>query len=192
MGHLLREPVVRLLTPALARAVALLDDRFTIVSVERLSEGKAMLRFGADLRHPVQVGSQRVSPLARPGVPAPLQVDCDASAVLEYCMLQLIVVLAWPAAQWRELAVRLAISVPLAAVLLLLDIPFGVVADLWGLLIDNFAPGTFSPWRLWSFVMLDGGGLMLALVFGAIAIEPARMLCAVPRGSVLPQNSQPS
>lgn len=62
---------------------------------------------------------------------------------------------------WRALAL-----VPALMCLWMIDVPFILLASIWGLVIQMLDPGRFSGLRMWSVFLQGGGELALAAVIG--------------------------
>lgn len=63
---------------------------------------------------------------------------------------------------------RLDILLDLFPAITLLDAPFLLAGEVWGLLIDNVSPGTESALVSWSS-FLQGGGRAVLGIFAALA-----------------------
>jgi hypothetical protein len=51
--------------------------------------------------------------------------------------------------------------------LCLLDVPFILWAEIWGVVVHNADPGRLSPLLIWGDFLLNGGGFAAALALGA-------------------------
>jgi len=174
--HAFRRPIVEPMIPVFRAAVRLLATEFIINSAEIVREGpKETLRFRANLSMPLKFAGQTLYPFGWRGVvpQGGYQVRVDLGGVLQYCALLLILVLAWPASHVKEFAIRLALSLPLTAILLLIDVPSTVAAELWGVLHREYDPGGFNGWMVWSRFLMGGGGLVIACLMGTLAIAAA-------------------
>jgi hypothetical protein len=83
------------------------------------------------------------------------------------CVLLSATALAWPVRRRGLLAIRTLVLPPALLVLCMVDVPFILWAQLWGLVVSVADPGRFSPLLIWSDFLLGGGGLALALALGA-------------------------
>jgi len=199
--------------PWFNRVVAAIDDSFTIRGSEIAKRhGADIVRFHADLAHPIQIGGGTLYPQTAGTGVSQLQVTVTVGGVLQSCALMLIIILAWPllsvqaasgpaasqaavseqtrteaALCAREYAARIAISVPLLAVLLLADVPLSVDAELWNLLREQLEPDRAQPLMIWNRFLMGGGGFALALLAAFADIHWAKALCGaavgVARGS---------
>jgi hypothetical protein len=167
---------VRFLVPLVRFEVQALgtDYRVLGIYVENEPSG-ATLRLQADLAHPLQVHG--VSILPHGSWPRPAgwyQVNLNARSVLRAVLLVLIIVLAWPSAGMLETACRWGVTLPLVAILIMVDAPLD--------LLGNLQQGVMRPWDpdgmralfLWGRFLEAGGNLALALAFALIAIVTAR------------------
>jgi len=175
--HAFQRPIVEPMIPAFRAAVRLLATEFVIDSAEIVQEGpNETLRFQANLSMPLTFAGRTLYPFGWSGVvpQGGYQVALNLGSVLQYCALTLIAVVAWPASHFKEFSMRLALSTPLLSLLLLIHVPFTTVAELWGLLYDDYDPSGFCAWLVWSRFLMGGGGLALASLAGALAIAAAK------------------
>jgi hypothetical protein len=174
--HVLERVIVEPLVPALGEVTGVLDGQFVVTDAR--IEGQAsneILRFRANLTRPMEVAGSVVYPFGRNGLPeGGYQVRCSVSGVLLYSGLLLIIVCAWPVRGARELALRLLMCIPLAAALLLIDVPTTVVAELRQIVVMQADPHGLSLWMIWSRFLMGGGGIAMAICFAALAITAGR------------------
>lgn len=178
-AYVITPVVVQPLIPVLRAAITLLDDRF-IVEDARIShdEGHETLRFRANLARPIEINGRLVYPIGWNGTRAGgFQVRYTLQGVLAYSTLLFIVLLAWPAQHLKEFALRISLGISLAVVLLLVDVPSTVLAELWHGLDDFFDIRAVSGWLRWSRFLMGGGGYILALVMAGGIIGLAHQLC---------------
>jgi hypothetical protein len=88
-----------------------------------------------------------------------------------YSLLTFIVVLAWPANRWQEWCIRALVFLPLALGLLLVNVATTFPAELWNPIHNEWVPDVTWPLLIWSRILMGGGGLVLGLACGAIAIK---------------------
>ncbi|HTY93530.1 MAG TPA: hypothetical protein VMC02_06565 [Steroidobacteraceae bacterium] len=165
------------LVPALAATVHVIDPDFTVLSASVGQHGAMQtVAFRADLAGPLELAGRTLYPLgwntAQPQ--GWFQIDLSLGGLLQYSALLLIIVLGWPARKAREFALRLALCLPLAALLVFIAAPSTVIAELWKLLGDQFAPGEVSGWLVWSRFLMGGGGLAIAGILAAGVIVVAQ------------------
>jgi hypothetical protein len=176
LSHSFQRAFVKPLIPAFSTALRILNIDFTILGIDVSEDGpNETLRFRANLAHPIEIAGRRLSPFGWGSIPeGGYQVNLTLGGILQYCALTLILVLAWPARHAREFAVRLLSVLPLMGILLLIDVPFTVLAELWNAIHAGVDPHGFQPLMIWSRFLMGGGGLMLALLAAALAIALAR------------------
>jgi hypothetical protein len=178
-AHFTQHRLTSALLPAFATAVWVLDDRFIIKEAVVVGNGVTeSVRFRANLARPVVVGEHVIYPFGWNGRPlGGIEVHLTTGGVLLYGSLMLIVVLAWPFRSAAELGTRIALCLVAASVLMLVDVPSTLLAELWHALPAerlDAAPG--SGWMIWSRYLMGGGGLVLAMLLGATCIVLARRL----------------
>jgi hypothetical protein len=168
-----RLALVAPLLPSIAVVVPWMDDEFRILSVDTAQDGSSeSVRIKANLARPIYVGAQVVYPLGSHGQPQGwYQVDLALAGIFIYCVVLLIIVLAWPASRSVEYFARLAVTVPLMGLLLFLDVPFTVLAQLWFPLHSHYQPAAFWPLLAWSRFLMGGGGFVIAAAMALIAIR---------------------
>jgi hypothetical protein len=175
-GHVLERPLVQAILPAFNRAIPLIDDEFKILTTDIATEGpNRTVRFRLNLSRPISVGAKLIYPFGWGAVPAGgFQVTIDLAGVLQYCSLTVMIILAWPVKSWWEYGRRAAISVPLLGLLIFIDVPFTVLAESWGMIHAAADPGAMQPLMIWSRFLMGGGGLVLGILCGAVAV----LVCA--------------
>jgi hypothetical protein len=180
LGRFIVEPLV----PVFRTVIQALDRRFVITDARLGAQGSTeVVRFRANLRAPVTIAGRVVYPFGSNGMPAGgYQVSCDAGGVLLYSALLLIVACAWPARRAQELAVRLLTCIPLVGVLLLIDVPTTVVAELREGVARLVDPGAQSGWMIWSRFLMGGGGIALSILLTVLAINAGRWFSRPPAG----------
>jgi hypothetical protein len=174
--HLLQAQLVRPLLPVFGDAVELLAPQFTIQSLDLFSAPSATVRVRANLLEPVEFAGHTVFPFGWLGrVPqGGYEVSQSLTGLLQYPMLVLLIVLAWPASGLMILLVRVALGLPMVALLLLCEAPMTMVAELWSLVRDQADPGATCYWMIWSRFLMGGGGLLIAGMLGATAVIVAQ------------------
>ncbi len=180
------EGIVRPLIPAFQHAIDMLDNDFVVLGMDISSEtGNRTLRVKADLARPIQVAGKWIAPMnSDPRTAGWMQVDLTLGGIMQYSILLLIVVLAWPAANLREFSMRVGMALPMVA-MLLINVPSDILANLWFPIHDDYDAEAFWPQLAWSRFMMGGGGQVLALLMGAAAIGLGRL--ASRRGPCLMQ-----
>ena len=172
VAHSFQRALVAPLVPPIRAVVGLIQNNFTILEMDVAHDGpNETLRVRANLARPFSIGATVVYPFGwKPGTEAWMVVNMTLGGVLQYVALMFIAVLAWPVRSLRELAGRVVMTVPLAALLLMLQVPLSILAELWAPLLSDFDPDAFSPLLLWSRFLEGGGGLAIALLLAVITI----------------------
>jgi hypothetical protein len=156
----------------------MLDPRFVITDA-RLSrfEGSEVLRLRANLAGPPLVNGRVLYPFGSVGQAAGgFQITYTVAGTLQFDALLLISILAWPARSAREMGWRVAIAIPVGAMLLLPDVLITVVAELRNFLATATDPHGTSDWILMSRFLMGGGGLVIALIAAVLSIAAAKRL----------------
>lgn len=92
-----------------------------------------------------------------------------AGILVQPFVILVAVLLAWPARYWRQRLARVALAMPLCAVIALLDIPLALYAFAWNEILKALNPSGFSPLVQWADFMNSGGRLGLSLA-GAVLV----------------------
>jgi hypothetical protein len=129
-----------------------------------------VLRAQVAMVAPLQVGEQRVIP--HPRGRAHAQVPAAQVALAPALLLLLLV--AWPARRRPEWAWRLLLAVPALLLLLALDTPLVLMAEVWGLLVDHYDPGSLTPLLAWSEFLRLGGRVLLAAALALAVVSLGR------------------
>lgn len=166
-SFLLGDAAVERLLPAYQVVFEHLGDEYQVVRFSLDREGADLVVRAEIALRPVIVirdkaltpdprGRANASTLAANGLLAPL--------------LALLTAFVWPAHRPVEYLVRLAIATPLLAVLMLLDTPSVLAGELWQLVLDRVAPGSFSPLVMWKEFLQSGGRQSLGIAVGLLAV----------------------
>lgn len=180
--HLLQRPAAEALIPVFRMAIQLLTDSF-VINDARIAEHGASdtVRFRANLARPITLDGRTIYPFGWNGAPeGGFQVTYTVGGVWSYIALMLIVVFACPGLRAKEYELRLLLSVVPVAVLLLLDVPTTVLAELWNGIYDWADIHRLSGWVIWSRFLMGGGGYLIALLMAAGVLVWARSL-SMPR-----------
>lgn len=179
--HMIARPIAAGLLPVFQDEIELLAPVFTIrPSLIVLNGVSQSVRFGAFLSSPIHLQGQVLSPLGSPGTdPGSIQnITLSLSDVFKYCPLPLILVIAWPTAGVKEFMLRCALALPLVAMLLLIDAPSVVLANLWNGVRNELGVHGMSGWVLFRRCLSGGGGLVLGCFMAGLAIGAAKSLIA--------------
>jgi hypothetical protein len=181
-AHLLQFALVRPLLPVFGGMVELLVPQFTLEPVELIPAQSPRVRLRANLLEPVEFAGHTVFPFGWLGrVPeGGYEVALSLTGLLQYPILVLLIVLAWPASTLVVLILRIALGLPLAALVLLCEAPMTMVAELWSLVRNQADPAATCYWMIWSRFLMGGGGLLIAGILGATAVIVAQRLLAAP------------
>jgi hypothetical protein len=168
--------LVDAVAPSVGGIVSLFDSRFTVAGAEVVNQdGRSFLRVAADLAHPILLSGELVVPLwQNPMAAGPIQVDLTLGGLLQYPLLLLIFILAWPSDSRQEFAVRLMLALPAAALLLIVPAPVTVLAELRSFLRDLVPQSGFDPLVGLSRYLMGGGGVALALALSFAVLLGAR------------------
>lgn len=156
----------QVLLPLIGHTLAWLDDHYRTLALSLGSEGAdSVVRLRVTLARPLVVGGHVILTDARGWG----EVTTPAGKLLQPLLILLGLLLAWPVRCWREWPLRLLFAAPIALLLVLLDTPFVLWADLWDLHAHVYEPDRFSPLLAWAR-LLDGGGRLLLGMLAAVAI----------------------
>jgi hypothetical protein len=165
--------IVQPFVPAIQNGLTSLAADFRILGTEiYLEDGIRTLRIRADLARPTVIAGNVLTPI-NPGstIIGWMDIRLTLGGLMQYPLLLLIVVLAWPAQSMREMLARLALTLPLAALLFGLTISVTIMAELWFPIHGQYAPGEHWPLLTLSRLLMGGGGQALALTLAVIAIN---------------------
>lgn len=170
------EALVGAALPAMRWVFRVVAGEFRLIELAPDREhADRVLRAVVALERPVVLGGRVAMPDAR-GL-------ANASTVmlqgLHGAFVALWIALAWPAAgRCREILRRLALAVPAAVLLALVDAPVILAASLWELVVAHLAPGTTTPLLVARDLLAGGGRLALGVLAGCAAVA----LAGGPRG----------
>lgn len=147
LGHWIERPVVSSSLPALRTLLTTATRDFSIINLDLTHKGpNETLRLRADYSHPIVVGKTVVYPINSPTeLRGWLQVNLTLGGTLQYGLLLLSVVLAWPLQNPREYFTRLALALPSAILLTTLNVVSTLLAELWFGPHDDLAPNEWWP-----------------------------------------------
>jgi hypothetical protein len=165
-------PIVRLTVPLITRTAWALSDDFIITSaVVETPESEHALRVHANLARPVIWNHRPIYPFGWEGTPlGGFEVTLTLAGVLQYCVLLITLALAWPVHRMIEFVPRLVVAGSLGVVLILVSVPFTILAELRNCLPSVPQVVATDPWMIWSRFLMGGGGAVLAIVLAAIAV----------------------
>lgn len=175
--------VLPLLLPPAQAWMAWIEPSFTVLKLEAQTRPEgARVRLQAALARPVVVGDTVVMPHPRGRAWA----QVPAAQVWQAPVLLVAVLLAWPVvAVLREWVARLLLGLPVLAVVLLLDTPLVLLAEIWKLLLESDPRSAPRPLVLWSDILRMGGRPGGALLAAAAVVHFSRSALG-PRGAARP------
>ncbi len=160
------EPLARAALPLLAWGFGVVGPDFRLLRLEVVRvDGERRLAARVTLARTAVLGARVVLPDPRGHADAVTPL----AHVLHLPVVAGIVALAWPAAGWREAALRGALVASGLVVLVPLDTPAVLAGEIRQLLIDVHAPGLADPLVAWSEFLGHGGRILLAGLLGAAA-----------------------
>ena len=171
-GYHFQRNLMESLLPLVRMTISGVQNDFTIQSLDIAQRGASeTVRLRANLTRPVAIGGRMFYPIGY-GTPytGGFQVTMTVGGALSYSLLTLIVALAWPADTWRTLFKRLAMVVPMMLAIMLINVAVTFPAELWTPIHKDWVPDIAWPLLEWSKILMGGGGLILGLLCGAIAI----------------------
>ena len=178
LSHFCAHAIVEPLLPMIRSTVGFLESDFTILGVDFDRDGQSeSIRVRANFSHPVYIAGRMLHPMGwDPHTAGWMQVNITLGGVVQYCLLTLILVVAWPAKNRDEFALRLIVALPLMSLSLFVHVPFTILAELWFPIHHDFAPGEFWPLLAWSRFLMGGGGFAIAfsMALASIAIAARR------------------
>jgi len=166
------------LLPAARTVMAWAEPAFAVQSLQLLvyPEGERVRAMVAIAR-PLAVGEQLVLPHPRGRAHAQVPV----AQVWQAPLLLVLLLLAWPTAAWGEALLRALLALPALALVLALDLPLVLLAEIWKLLLDAHDPGGWKLLVAWSDLLRSGGRVITgvlaatAVVAAACALERLRL-----------------
>lgn len=171
LAHACGREIVSLLLPAFQAILGLLDDHYRILSLALSSEGAdSVVRLTVTLAKPIFLNGH----VAMPHPQGIANVSIPVGSILQIPLICLGLLLAWPAKTVKEYPLRLVTGVVLTIVVMALDTPFALWANLWDIHVQSFDPERFSPLLIWQKFLLGGGRLAIGIAFGVVAIVLAK------------------
>ena len=131
-------------------------------------QGERYLQLDVVVSRPFWVGLQEIAPT----IPFYNSTGIAVANVLQPIVLVYTIILAWPAKRNIDLIYRILCSIPVIAILMLLDIPFQLVNSSWQGLEQTLKlnMATTKWFSYWSD-FLNGGGLMaLSITSGLLVV----------------------
>jgi len=175
--YAIERPVGALLAPLFQREIEILAPAFTIRSSYNGQEKVGQwIRFDVYLAGKVHIAGHVLAPFVTPGAEprSVLEIRLPFSDVFKYFPLTLILVLAWPAKGVKEFLWRCAVAMPLMVILVLIDVPSVVLANIWNEVRNELGVQGVSGWVLFRRCLSGGGGLVLGCFMAGVAIGAAK------------------
>jgi len=151
------------------------EPAFAVQSLQILVQPEGeRLRAELALASPVPVGERIVmpNPLGRAHAQVPAAQAWHAPLVL------VLLLLAWPAAAWGEVMLRGLLALPALALVMALDLPLVLLAEIWKLLLDAHDPGGWKMLVAWSDLLRSGGRVLTGVLAASAVLAAA---CALDR-----------
>ena len=169
------------LLPAARTVMAWAEPAFAVQSLQLLvyPEGERVRAMVAIAR-PLAVGEQLVLPHPRGRAHAQVPV----AQVWQAPLLLVLLLLAWPTAAWGEALLRALLALPALALVLALDLPLVLLAEIWKLLLDAHDPGGWKLLVAWSDLLRSGGRVITGVLAAAAVVAAA---CALERLRLRPR-----
>ncbi|MCY7306171.1 MAG: hypothetical protein LH632_08480, partial [Rhodoferax sp.] len=99
-------------------------------------------------------------------------------------LLLVLLLLAWPTAAWGEALLRALLALPALALVLALDLPLVLLAEIWKLLLDAHDPGGWKLLVAWSDLLRSGGRVITGMLAATAVVAAA---CALERLRLRPR-----
>jgi len=165
--HWYGDSLLELLLPIYRWEINFIDAGYQVRSFSiNNSEPEHVFFLQVNLAKPMFVGGRFIFPNP--------QGLAQASSIVDHVWLMAVlffaIIFSWPASRMRLLVLRVLVGLPFLIGILLLDIPFTLLAALKGLIIQQLELDTFSPLILWGSFLEGGGRLALSLVAGALVV----------------------
>lgn len=171
LAHFLVRDLLELILPLFRWELGRLDDHYRILHLGLATQGAdPVIRLDVALQRPVFVGGHLVLPDSR----GHASVTTLAGNSLQPLIVFLALLLAWPARGFAHGVARIGCGLCLLPLLLMIDVPFVLLGELWAIFVDRFASANFSPLIAWKDFLQGGGRLALALAAGGLVIGLVR------------------
>ncbi|MFM9835656.1 MAG: hypothetical protein ACKVOA_06105 [Methylophilaceae bacterium] len=164
--HSFGEPLLQLLLPLFKWQIQAMDDQYKLLSLSIKSLGTdRVFSMQVILAKPLILGGQFILPDPR-GVATASSIIAH---VWQMLVIFLAVLVALPVKQFTEYFRRIAFALPVLIVVLMLDIPFSLLATLKALILEQLKVDGFSALLFWNDILEGGGRLVLGLVGGLVS-----------------------
>jgi len=168
-------PLLQPLLPAARTVMGWAEPAFAVQSLQFLlqSDGER-LRAQVAIARPVAVGERLVMPHPRGRAYA----QVPAAQAWYAPLLLVLLLIAWPAAAWGEALLRAVLALPALALVMALDLPLVLLAEIWKLLLDAHDPGGWKLLVAWSDLLRSGGRVITGVLAATAVLTVA---CALER-----------
>jgi hypothetical protein len=173
VAHIGQRSIIQAWLPLICAGTRLAAADFTIRTAEIVDDDSGQrLRIDANLAMPIDFEGRTVNPFgwSAESPAGGYRISLSLPGLLQYSSLLLIIGIAWPWRDFREIMVRLLLCVPLMAALLMIEAPLTITAELWQLVGEQVDPQAGSAWMVASRFLMGGGGLLLAGLGAALAV----------------------
>lgn len=175
LNHAYARFLTEALLPLFRWEVAQLDDAYRVLDLSLSQQGAdTVLRLEVGVARDIVVGGQALPPDPR----ARANVSTLAGHLTQPAILALALLLAWPARRSNEYPLRALVACAGLALVILIDVPFVLWAEVWDIHVTAFEPGRFSPLLLWRDFLQGGGRFVLGLAVGLLAVVVGQVLTA--------------
>jgi hypothetical protein len=173
LAHVFQGALLTTMLPLIRTTLENVQDTFVVQSLEvATNETNEVLRLRANFAGPTYVNGRTFYPIGWQSTQqSGFEISLTVGGALLYSLLTLIVILGWPAVRWREYVSRLVVALPLMLGLVLLNVGITFPAELWEPIHDEWMADITWPLLSASRMLMGGGGLILGLVCGGIAIS---------------------
>jgi len=183
MAIFFAKPITTALLPLYGAVLERVAVDYRILYIGLATEGAdSVIRLDVTLAHTIAVRGHLVFPDPQGAANATTLVG----NILQPLTVGLIAILTWPARSWRINLLRLPVLVLLCLIETMLDIPLMLAGELWGLFLDNLAPGSWSPLTVWVDFLENGGRLALGLTTALASIAAANYVARKSKMAVPP------
>ena len=176
LSHVYGKSLTAALLPVFRWEIAHLDDTYEVLDLTLSQQGAdTVVRLEVGLARIVLIGGRVLhpDPLAR------ANVSTLAGHIAQPALLCFALIFAWPIRRATiEYPTRSLIAFIGIAVVVLMDVPFVLWAELWDIHVSALEPGRFSPLLIWRDFLQGGGRFVLGLAVGVLALVTGQRLTA--------------
>lgn len=151
--------------PSLAKLFGLwltwLDDTYRILSLDYQDTGGVRrLHYAVSMAKPVYLGGRMIFTDPR----AVADASIPFASVFVPAMVAMPVAIGWPAVRLLRRAIRIVLLLPVIALLVLLDVPLVLWAQVWAMQVNALDPDHISGLLFWSEFLQSGGRIVMGLL----------------------------